>query len=89
MTAPLPESSFRWRRIFSYALSVTLLFFVGWIIYQLTDQRKLADTAFWVLMLLWWVITYYMIAPSAEQIARIIQSARVAIFGRNDEGGGE
>lgn len=83
---PLPESNFRWRRIFAYAISVALLGFTGWIIYSLTDQRRLADTAFWILLLLWWVVTYYMIAPSAEQIARIIQSARIAMFGANDEG---
>lgn len=84
MKTPIPEGSFFYRRIFSYTLAVVLLFFTGWIVYQLTDQKKLADTAFWILVLLWWVITYYMVAPSAEQIARIIQSARVAMFGRNE-----
>lgn len=80
----LPESNFRYRRIFSYVLTVALLVMLGFIIWQLTDAKELGDIAFWLIILLWWVVTYYMIAPSAEQIARIIQSARVAMFGQKD-----
>lgn len=79
----LPESDFKWRRIFSYVLSVALLALVGVAVYQITDSENLRDTAFWLMVLLWWVITYYMVAPSAEQIARIIQSAR--LFGSSDK----
>lgn len=74
---PLPESTFTWRRTFSYTVTVALLGLLGWIIYRLGTASELADTAFWILVLLWWVVTYYMVAPSAEQIARIIQAARV------------
>lgn len=86
MTDPLPESNFIWRRWFSYVLAVGLMAFVGWIIALLNTPKELANLGFWLLVLLWWVVTYYMIAPSAEQIARIIQSARVAMFGKNSEG---
>ena len=73
----LPESNFIWRRLFSYALAVGLLLLLSVVVYQISESRDLADTAFWLMVLLWWVITFYMVAPSAEQIARIIQSARL------------
>lgn len=74
---PLPESKFFYRRVFSYVLTVALLGLLGYIIYQLADPGALKSIAFWLIILLWWVATYYMVAPSAEQIARIIQSARM------------
>ena len=73
----LPESNFIWRRLFSYALAVGLLLLLSVVVYQISESKDLADTAFWLMVLLWWVITFYMVAPSAEQIARIIQSARL------------
>ena len=79
----LPESNFKWRRIFSYATATSLLVLVGWIIWQIDDGSHLADIAFWLIIAHWWVVTYYMVAPSAEQIARIIQSAR--LFGKGEE----
>lgn len=81
----LPESNFRWRRIFSYTIACVLMGFVGWIVYQIDTPKELADTAFWILILLWWVVTYYMVAPSAEQIARIIQAAKISIFDKSDD----
>lgn len=86
MKTPIPEGSFFYRRIFSYTLTVVLLALLGFIIWQLTDAKELGDIAFWLIILIWWVVTYYMISPTAEQIARIIQSARVAMFGSNTEG---
>jgi len=75
----LPESNFKWRRIYSYVLSCVLLLFVAFILHKLTDQEQLGNTAFWILMVLWWVITFYMVAPSAEQIARIVQAAKITL----------
>lgn len=85
MPTPLPESAFKWRRIFSYVAASILLALVWYIIARIESPKELADIAFWCLVLLWWVITYYMVAPSAEQIARIIQSARVMMFSKHDD----
>jgi hypothetical protein len=74
---PLPESQFFYRRLFSYALSVVLLVFLGFIVWRPTDAKTLGDIAFWLIVLLWWVVTFYMVAPSAEQIARIISAAKL------------
>lgn len=82
----LPESNFRFRRIFSYVLTTLVLAILAYVVYQLDDAKELGRVAFWLIILLWWVATYYMIAPSAEQIARIIQSARISIFNRKDDG---
>ena len=80
----LPESNFKYRRIFSYAMSVALLVFLGVIIWQLEEAKHLADIALWLIILLWWVVTFYMVAPSAEHIAQIIKNANP--FGRGDDG---
>lgn len=78
---PLPEGQFLYRRIFSYVMAVVLLGLLAWIVYRIDQSKDLADTAFWLIVLLWWVVTFYMIAPSAEQITKIIQAARIVRSG--------
>lgn len=79
----LPESNFKFRRIFSYSLATALLALIALAVWRIDDQSVLKDVVFWLVIALWWVITFYMVAPSAEQIARIIQSAR--LFGGKDK----
>lgn len=81
---PLPESNWFWRRAYSFTMSLLL---VGVTVYVLMGLREAQDAegllemglrSQWILA---GVITFYMIAPSAEQIARIVQSARIVTSG--------
>jgi len=75
---PLPESNFFYRRWFSYVVAVVNVLGMAFLIHKMTEEESLR-TAFYVLGVIhWFTITYYMIAPSAEQLARIIQAARIA-----------
>lgn len=85
MSDNLPESNFKFRRIFSYVAATALTALIAIIIYRIDSGEYLKDIAFWLIVLLWWVNTYYMVAPSAEQVTRIIQAARLRIFGKEPE----
>lgn len=73
---PLPESNFFWRRLYSYIATFSIWGLLVFVIYKMEDAGSLRTVALYLSMLLWFTITYYMIAPSAEQITRIIQAAR-------------
>lgn len=73
---PLPESDFKFRRIYSYTATTALIVLLAFIIHKMTEPESLRIAALYLSLLLWFTITYYMIAPSAEQITRIIQAAR-------------
>jgi len=74
---PLPESQFFWRRLFSYLACLILLGLLAFIVTRIEGDPELATIAKWLIGLIALLMTYYMIAPSAEQLARIIQAARV------------
>lgn len=80
----LPESDFKFRRLFSWLLATLIIGMIAWIIYRVEDNATLGEIAIYLILLLWWVITYYMVAPSAEQIARIVGAARIQIGGSNE-----
>lgn len=81
----LPESNFVWRRIFSYAHSVILLGLIGYVVFKMSTDANLKQIALYLVLLLWWSMTYYMIAPTAEQITRIIQAGKSLRFGATAE----
>ena len=74
---PLPESNFFWRRIFAYVLSSLLLGLLAYVVFKMTQPESLRTAALYLSILLWFSMTYYMIAPSAEQVTRIIQAAKI------------
>lgn len=78
---PLPESTFFYRRVFSYAVSVALLGLLGFVIYQIDEAAELREVALYLCLLLFIVITYYMIAPSAEQVVKMLQTAKLFASG--------
>ena len=82
---PLPEPKFTYRRIFSYGVSLALLAILGLIVWRIDDGDALRQLALYLCVLLFFVITYYMVAPSAEQIVKLIQSARVLVATRQDK----
>ena len=73
---PLPESNFLWRRVFAYATSTAILCLLAYVIFKMTEAASLRIAALYLSLLLWFSITYYMLAPSAEQVVRIIQAGR-------------
>lgn len=75
---PLPESNFFYRRWFSYFLVVVNVLALGYIIHKMQEPESLRTALYVVGAIHWFTITYYMIAPSAEQLARIIEAARIA-----------
>lgn len=76
MTDPLPEGRFLYRRLFSYTICIVVLGLLVYIVNQLDGDATLAGIAKWLIGLLALVITYYMLAPSAEHMVRAIQAAR-------------
>ncbi len=91
---PLPEGSFFYRRIFSAVSVLLLLGITFWVAWGLTDAlleivkgdsdataiaNALRDVAFYSLCLAGLVSTFYLLAPSGEQLALIVQSAKVMI----------
>lgn len=73
---PLPESNFFWRRLYSYIATFSLWGLLVFVIHKIEEPSSLRLVAMYLSLLLWFTITYYMIAPSAEQITRIVQAAR-------------
>lgn len=77
---PLPETDWFWRRAYSYVLTIALLVAVWLVLVALEkggDTRALYDIGVRLVYLLALVSTYYLIAPSAEQIVRMIQASRI------------
>lgn len=83
---PLPEIRFTYRRLFSFGACAAVFALLWRIVDQLQGDDALGEIAKWLIGLNALVVTYYMIAPSAEQIAKIIQAARV-LRCRSENGG--
>lgn len=77
---PLPESNFLYRRLTTWFIVMALLALV-WhnveALHGLGAVDGLVEITKWLIALTGIVSTYYLIAPSAEQVVRIIQTARV------------
>lgn len=92
---PLPESTWFWRRCFIFALTAISAAGVWLMVQAIRDlaanNPTLAVPAFqriigWLLLFDWCVVTYYLVAPTGEQITRWVQTAGmlkngVALFG--------
>lgn len=81
---PLPESTWLWRRAFIFALTgiiaIGVWMMVQAIVNVTANEPDLAVGAMvkvigWLLLFGWFNSTYYLIAPSAEQLTRLIQTA--------------
>jgi hypothetical protein len=81
---PLPESDFRFRRWTTWGVLTAvfgLVFYAMAALNAMHDAAAIYSLARWLLALAWTIATYYYAAPSAEQIIRIIHTARIAITG--------
>ena len=96
---PLPESSWFWRRVFVYAVTVAVLWMLWGAITQLGNvalvEPKLGVPALltlckWIIGFTGMMVTCYMIAPSAEQLTKMLKTvsllkAGVQVSGRRSE----
>lgn len=80
---PLPEPTWTFRRWFTYGATLLSLGGIGWIIHKLSDGEHLAGVAYGLLGLCAVLATYYLIAPSAEAVVKLIEAASI-IRGRRD-----
>jgi hypothetical protein len=75
---PLPESGFLYRRITVWVVSLIILALLWFIVVTLGKRDDATDglvtIAKWLIGLFAMVQTYYLIAPSAEHIVRIMQT---------------
>lgn len=77
---PLPETNWFWRRVYTFVLSLVS---VGMIWYGLEVLTSLGDgdsvyrVTRYMIGVHVLLITYYMVAPSAEQIVKLIQAAKL------------
>lgn len=74
---PLPEGHWLWRRAFIWLLTMACCWAIWTIIPRIHDQAALVEVTKWLIGLIALVVTYYLIAPSAEHIVRLVQGARV------------
>ena len=72
---PLPEAHWTFRRIYTYVVTLLALGGVAWVIHKINDDGPLAGLAYALIGLCALLATYYLIAPAAEHIVRLIQSA--------------
>lgn len=80
---PLPEANWLWRRVFVFATTAAIMWMTWGAITRLGTVAvvvpaqgipallSLCKMMFWVQMIL---VTYYMVAPSAEQITKMMQT---------------
>jgi hypothetical protein len=80
---PLPESNWLWRRVFIFAVTTVTVIGIWMMVQAMINQAgvqpPLIVGAFvkiigWLLLLVWFLATYYMIAPTGEQIVKMWQS---------------
>lgn len=77
---PLPETNWFWRRVYTFALSLISVAFIWYGIEALYSLRE-ADSIYKITRYMIGVhvllITFYMLAPSAEQLVKLVQAAKL------------
>lgn len=81
---PLPESNWFWRRVFVFVVTAAVL----WMVWGAIDRlgtvaalrpeigvKALLSLCKWLLAMVALMATYYMIAPSAEQVVKMMKTA--------------
>lgn len=81
---PLPESSWFWRRVFVYVVTAAVLWMLWGAIERLSAVAMISPEkgvpalltlCKWLLVQTILMATYYMVAPSAEQIIKMLKTA--------------
>lgn len=77
---PLPETNWFWRRVYTFMLSLVSVAFIWYGMEALTLMRE-AESVYQITRYMIGVhvilITFYMVAPSAEQIVKMIQATKL------------
>lgn len=75
---PLPEGRWLYRRLFIWGVMLFCCGLLAFIVHRLEgDPSALKSVAQWTISLMALLSTYYLIAPSAEQLAKIVQAGRL------------
>ena len=77
---PLPENNFFWRRVYTFIFSLLSVGFIWYGIEALYSAKHYDQVYFitrYMIGVLVLLLTYYMVAPSAEQIVKLIQAAKL------------
>lgn len=74
---PLPENSFRWRRWFTWVSCMLHMAAMAWIILKIDEPEALKELGLWIIGLNAFFASLYMIAPSAVDLAKIVQASRL------------
>jgi hypothetical protein len=81
---PLPESSWFWRRVFVFSVTAAVLWMLWGAIDRLGTVARvspeegvpaLLSLCKWIIGFTGLMVTYYMVAPSAEQITKMVKTA--------------
>lgn len=89
---PLPESNWVWRRLFACAVTIAALALTGLVVWRMTAALlvivkgnsdatatvyALRDIAFYLVGLALALSVVYLIAPSGEQVAKMVQAVKL------------
>ena len=72
---PLPESRWLYRRLYTWSLTIAAIALLWWLVRRMPAE-DLQLVALWIIGLLALVVTYYLLAPSAAELARIFAEIR-------------
>lgn len=92
---PLPEASWLWRRVFTFTVTAAVL----WMLWAAIDRMAkvalavpelgvpaLLSLCKWIIGFTAMNVTYYMVAPSAEQIVKMMKTATLLRSGLQIQG---
>lgn len=77
---PLPETDWFWRRLYTFLFTLVSTAFIWYgfeALWGLQDAVSIYSVTRYMVGVHVMLISYYMVAPSAEQIIKIIQSAKI------------
>lgn len=75
---PLPEGRWLYRRLFTWGLTIFACGLLAFIVHKLEGDAPALQSMFqWTIGLIALLATYYLIAPSAEQLAKIVASMKL------------
>lgn len=77
---PLPETNWFWRRVYTFTLSlisISIVIYGVQVLHELKDADNVYRVTRYMIGVHVLLITYYMLAPSAEQMVKLIQTAKL------------
>lgn len=82
---PLPESRWFWRRLIVWFCTIVTYAFLGWTVWR-AHQNDMPGIAANLMLLLGVLLTFYLIAPSANQLAELLATLKLRIRGPRSDG---